>query len=360
MCGISVIFSKNNNIPLAKSLEFHKKINHRGPDHSDIAFRYNNKIKLLSEFNTNIEILTNVFVGHTRLSIIDKSSVSNQPMKDIKNRFIISFNGEIYNYKELKSELQSDGIAFKTNSDTEVFLNVFINYKYDFLKRLNGMFAFIVYDSLEHRLTVCRDRFGVKPLYFCKIEDKFYFFSEIKQIFGLMRLSINKKKIEYFLKYNLKDYDNQTLLENIYQVRPGYHITLDRDNFDITQKCWYDPKLALKNNDNHKDTSFKELMSDAVSIRLRSDVPVGTQLSGGIDSSIISYLAYKKQKDISFFSAVSKNLADNDGIHVDHFHNYFGTKPNKFFYDNISEEVLNDSLFFEQQDEPIISISYYL
>lgn len=360
MCGISVIFSKNNNIPLAKSLEFHKKINHRGPDHSDIAFRYNNKIKLLSEFNTNVEILTNVFVGHTRLSIIDKSSVSNQPMKDIKNRFIISFNGEIYNYKELKTELQSDGIAFKTNSDTEVLLNGFINYKYDFLKRLNGMFAFIVYDSLEHRLTVCRDRFGVKPLYFCKIEDKFYFFSEIKQIFGLMRLSINKKKIEYFLKYNLKDYDNQTLLENIYQVRPGYHITLDQDNFDITQKCWYDPKLALKNNDNHKDTSFKELMSDAVSIRLRSDVPVGTQLSGGIDSSIISYLAYKKQKDISFFSAVSKNLADNDGIHVDHFHNYFGTKPNKFFYDNISEEVLNDSLFFEQQDEPIISISYYL
>ena len=121
MCGISVIFSKNNNIPLAKSLEFHKKINHRGPDHSDIAFRYNNKIKLLSEFNTNIEILTNVFVGHTRLSIIDKSSVSNQPMKDIKNRFIISFNGEIYNYKELKSELQSDGIAFKQTQIPKFF-----------------------------------------------------------------------------------------------------------------------------------------------------------------------------------------------------------------------------------------------
>lgn len=360
MCGISVIFSNEPNISLLDNIKFNEAIAHRGPNFSDVAFNTNNKYFFLSKLKEKEEIFTNIFMGHKRLTIIDKSTLANQPFIDQSGRYSICYNGEIYNYLELRKLLISRGINFTTNSDTEVLLNGYIEYGYDFFNKVNGMFAFVIYDIKKNELLAVRDRFGVKPLYYFFNNGKIYFFSEIKQILCLFNFKLNQTKIYGFLKFNIKDYDDETLLSDICQLKPGHFIYIKNNQFFPKQNCWYDANEKVLNFDYSTKLNFKELLSDSIEIRLRSDVDVGSQLSGGIDSSIVSKLAFQKNRKLKFFSAVSNQSYDNDHKHIDYFHKSNNTKGEKYNCDNIINEVFDDQPFFKMQDEPVSSFSYYL
>ena len=212
MCGISGILNLSNQ----KILNLNKKLNklnslliHRGPDNQDTWISENARVGL----------------AHTRLSIIDLKKRSNQPM--ISNRRnVISFNGEIYNFKSLKKKLERN-YKFKTNSDTEVILAGYETNGLDFLRELNGMFAFALWDEKKKKLFCVRDRFGIKPLYYCIIENNFFFSSEVKALLPFMKkINVdNNALLEYLIyQYNVSP---QTLFQNVNQINPGEYLEID-------------------------------------------------------------------------------------------------------------------------------------
>jgi asparagine synthase (glutamine-hydrolysing) len=246
--------------------------------------------------------------GHSRLSIIDVSALGAQPMKDESGRFVIVFNGEIYNYKELKNELLQKGYSFKSDSDTEVLLNLFIEYKEKCLDKLNGFFAFAVYDSMEETLFIARDRIGIKPLLFYKDEKALIFASELKAIlaYGINK-ELNAAALYAYLQLNYIPAP-ATILNNVFKLLPGHYIKTDSKGNFITEKYF---QIETPVNENSSSSipdydnavnQLRSLLDDSVQKRLIADVPLGTFLSGGIDSSVISFLASRHSPHINTFS----------------------------------------------------------
>lgn len=268
MCGISGIIGNNSNTNvLSKMIETQK---HRGPDSSG---KYVKK---------------GVFLGHNRLSIIDLSEAANQPFIDNTERYVLVFNGEIYNYLELKSELDYN---FKTNSDTEVLLAAYIKWGKECLHKLNGMFSFAIWDSFERKLFTARDRFGVKPFYYHFSENTFYFASEIKtlHVAGFKKTPNEKVWANYFV-YGSYGMPNETFWEEIHQL-PGGH-TLEFENNQIKIEKWYVFEKEIKKHQKRKNydevkSVYTALLKDSIQLRFRSDVPVGFNVSGGLDSSAL-------------------------------------------------------------------------
>ncbi|WP_347175239.1 asparagine synthase (glutamine-hydrolyzing) [Polaribacter uvawellassae] len=269
MCGISGVIGNNlNEDVLSKMIATQK---HRGPDSSG---KY---------------VKNGVCLGHNRLSIIDLTDAANQPFIDKTERYILVFNGEIYNYLELKSELED--YNFKTNSDTEVLLAAYIKWGKECLHRLNGMFSFAIWDSTEQKLFAARDRFGVKPFNYHFSKDTFYFASEIKTIHAA---GVNKKPNEkvwanYFV-YGSYGMPNETFWEEIHQL-PGGH-TLEFENNQIKIEKWYVFEEEIKKHEQKKSyeevkSEYIALLKDSIKIRFRADVPVGFNVSGGLDSSAL-------------------------------------------------------------------------
>ncbi len=271
MCGISGIFNFNGE-PVQKSkLErMDRLIYHRGPDG-------------IGEY-----VDSNIGLGSTRLAIIDLREVANQPMFDADNRYVIVYNGEIFNYVELRNELSAKGYRFNNNSDTEVILNCFMAYGEDCLDKLNGMWAFAIWDTKEKSLFCSRDRYGIKPFYYYKDDNHFIFSSEIKQILecGIDK-TVNEDTIYDYLVFNFVDHTEQTFFKKIVKLPAGWKITVSADSFRI--KKWYDLPEQTQGPVNPKTIyqDFYNLLYDSVRIRLRSDVEVGSCLSGGLDSSTI-------------------------------------------------------------------------
>lgn len=292
MCGIVGIISKNKEQLARISVATQTLIN-RGPD------------------NQNIINFGQIALGHTRLSIIDKNPNANQPFSDSSKRYNIVFNGEIYNYLELKEELLNDGITFKTNSDTEVLLHLYIKYKEDCLEKLNGFFAFSIFDREDNSLFVARDRFGIKPLLYYFDGTDFVFASELKAI---LQFKINKEidqvSLFNYLQFNYIPTHN-TILKNVAKLSPGCFIKINNINHvdNIKENRYYqipfnEKETILKNAFNYDKSKemLRNLLDDAVKSRLVADVPLGTFLSGGIDSSIISIIAKKYKPDLNTFS----------------------------------------------------------
>lgn len=268
MCGI---FGCVGKIEKSKVCECINTIKHRGPDALEV------------------KELRGATFAHARLSIIDLSQNANQPMLDETGRYCIVFNGEIYNYLELKKELKDLGYQFKTNSDTEVLLYSYIEWGEKFQEKCNGMWAVAIWDNYEEELFLSRDRFGIKPLYYYKRNDMFVFASEMKAIIPVM------KKIDYnysiFAQKNYFAYEatEKCVINDIYKVQAGKYLRLKNGNHKLT--TWWrtiDNLIDVPENYDEQAEMFRELFLDSCKIRMRSDVPIGTALSGGVDSSVVA------------------------------------------------------------------------
>lgn len=253
---------------------------HRGPDGSG-----------WQEFSTPAGPLA---LGHRRLAIIDVSDAGLQPMADRIGRFHLVFNGEIYNYLELREELRAKGHVFVSDSDSEVLLTAYAEWGEGCLDRFLGMFAFIIWDQREQRLFAARDRFGIKPLYMAASRHGIAFASEIKQLHGLAGLPVgmNLARVRDFLASGVTNHTPETLFAGIQQIQPGCCIAIDtaRPWVGTAQpRRWYSIPASdgLNLSEAEAAERFRELFTDSVRMHLRSDVPVGSCLSGGLDSSSI-------------------------------------------------------------------------
>ena len=289
MCGIVGSLSYTANLtdkPSEDDLQF---ISHRGPD--------------------GLGLFKDEYVrfGHTRLAIIDLEESSNQPMTSVNSENIIVFNGEIYNYIELRAELEQNGMRFATNSDTEVILNAYQHWGIDCLTRFRGMFAFVIWNHVSKELFMARDRYGEKPLFVDMQEDKLVFASELKAILQLIdrETEIDLESVRSYLHYQYIP-EPQTPVIGIVKLPPGHYVR-------ITESCFnWDPipywNVETCANDSlslHADRNAQiyAAIEDSVSICLRSDVPVGIALSGGIDSGVIAAIAQRaSSKKVKAFS----------------------------------------------------------
>lgn len=276
MCGIFGVFShelnkKFNRDLVSTSLDTMK---HRGPDASDF--------KIFDE---------RVCLGHLRLAIIDLNPESNQPY-NIENRYWIVYNGEIYNYLELRDELQKTfSVVFKTESDTEVLLRAYQYWGEECVHRFNGMWAFAIYDIFENKLFCSRDRFGVKPFNYAEVEGQFIFASEIKAILNYFpQLKIpNYNVIANFCRSSIGAQHKETWFEGINRLQPAHNLVITSEGIKIYRYWEYPTKTNKELSFEDAKNEYFYLFKDAVKLRLRSDVPIGTTLSSGIDSNSIIY-----------------------------------------------------------------------
>ena len=287
MCGITGIFAFNqvgrlNMINLAKATEV---IDSRGPDNQGL-------------FHNDF-----VGLGHRRLSIIDTSAEANQPMTDVSGRFRIIYNGEIYNYKQLRQELEATGIQFSTASDTEVLLNLYIQLGENCLSKLNGFFSFAIYDNQEHKLFIARDRFGIKPLHYYYDQDKLIFASELKSIFAYGI----EKELDYTILYTYLQLNYipapKSMLKGINKLLPGHFLIIK--NADVQVHQYYNVNkqiVPFTGSFEAAVNQFRGMMEESVVSRLVSDVPIGTFLSGGLDSTVVSAIAARHVDQLKTFS----------------------------------------------------------
>jgi asparagine synthase (glutamine-hydrolysing) len=289
MCGITGILAFNlvGKFNLVNVTAATKALEKRGPD--------------------NQSIYTDEFVGlgHRRLSIIDTSAVAHQPMWDETKRYCIVFNGEIFNFPELKKELQHRGVtSFFSDSDTEVLLKLFILEKENCLNKLNGFFAFCVYDKDEQSFFVARDRYGVKPLLYQFDEDKFLFASEMKSILAYgVEKDLDYTALHAYLQLNYIPAP-RTIFKNVKKLMPGHFLEVKKKSFEI-KKYYTIPYVSNQqpaNDYTEAKEKFKQLLEASVQRRLISDVPLGSFLSGGIDSSVVTGLASKHKPNLHTFS----------------------------------------------------------
>jgi asparagine synthase (glutamine-hydrolysing) len=278
MCGISGIYNFNGQAVGIETLKrFTDSMFHRGPDGSGYELLNDNTLGL----------------GQRRLSILDLSILGKQPMSYADGRYWITYNGEVFNFESIKSELMHKGYVFISNTDTEVILASYIEWGKDCLSKFNGMWAFAIWDDSEQELFLARDRFGIKPLYYSYIPgESFSFASEtraFKYLNGFNR-SINNDYLNITLEdpYALEGL-GYTIFENIFQILPGHFLTI-RNNEAIVQKRWWhinDHLIEVPNKFEEQAEKFYELFRDACRLRLISDVPIGTALSGGLDSTAV-------------------------------------------------------------------------
>lgn len=287
MCGIVGYYQfKEKQVP-KKMAEAVQALNLRGPDAQKIQ-----------DFGERCSL------GHARLSIIDTSHAADQPMFDSSGRYCIVFNGEIFNFKPLKNRLIAKGYQFLTQSDTEVLLNMYIDLGLDFIKELNGFFAFAIYDSQEETLLLARDRFGIKPLYYTESENRIVFGSELKALKPLLN---EKPEIDWasaHLYFQLNYIPGpESIYKNITQLKPGEaKLIKPNDEQTFTFYRINESGSVFKGNYEDAQKQLLTLMEDSVKLRLISDVPLGAFLSGGIDSSVIVALASKHTDKLNTFS----------------------------------------------------------
>ncbi len=286
MCGFVGVLSNNGQASLKIDQQFKKMNNiifHRGPD--DSGYYADQYIQL----------------GFRRLSIIDLEAGS-QPLSYDNGRYWIVFNGEIYNYIELRDELEKDGYIFQTSSDTEVLLALYSQRKGKMLYSLRGMFSFLIWDSEKNELFGARDPFGIKPLYYLELEDKLYFASERKSIvLGTDLECINEESLHHYLTFQYVP-EPATMSRGIMKVEPG-HYFLKKQDEELAINCYWKPVFKPVTDQFTKlKNELQETLLDSVSMHMRSDVPVGSFLSGGIDSSFVVSLARESNPNLKTFS----------------------------------------------------------
>ena len=291
MCGIAGIVDRLGNADRANSGRILRALEHRGPDDYGFLSYGKGRVHVGRDWNPP-QADSEVMLFHRRLSILDLAETGWQPMSTANGRFHLVFNGEIYNYIELREELESLGHRFRSHSDSEVLLESFAEWGVDAIRRFVGMFAFAVLDTISRNLFLARDYFGIKPLYYTTTEDCFAFASEIKALleFGTVNRDVDRNRLLLYLRHGACKFGAATMFANVHQLPPAHYlsISLDRD-FRVEPVCYWKPQTETNHNISFAEaaTRVRELFLKNVRLHLRSDVPVGAALSGGIDSSAI-------------------------------------------------------------------------
>lgn len=303
-----------------------------------------------------------VTLGHRRLSIIDLSAKGHQPMSNEDGTVLIVYNGEVYNYASLRDELRTMGHRFGSDTDTEVIIHAYGEWGTDCLRRFNGMWAFCIYDRRKNILFLARDRFGVKPLYLFRDKGSFMFSSEIPPLLlHNPKTEVNEKLVYDFLLYNITDHTNETFFSGITKLPTGSYCVFDLATKEMKTTTWWriDSKTDQEISYDEAVTRLRNLLSDSVDIRLRSDVPVGTCLSGGLDSStIVSLLDSTRKASIKTFSAVFSGFEFDETRHIDLVAKTKGVENYKITPNSISLfEDIRD--FVKTQGEPVPGPSPY-
>ena len=347
MCGIVGFINCGNANELKNAL---LAVQHRGPDFKDIKWFDKNQSGL----------------GHARLSIIDLSSDGQQPMYDNLTGNWIVYNGEIYNYKSIREELKSQGISFNSSSDTEVLLKAYGVWGKKVLKKLNGMFSFAIYNEKSNNVFICRDRLGIKPLYYYQKNNQFIFASEIKSI---LAYSGYKKEVDLFAIQTPVHFQAspRTGFKNIFKLDAGYSINFINGKL-IKEKYWdiYPTESDLTFNEAFEELDY--LLNDSVKLQMISDAPIGALLSGGLDSSIISVLMQKNMtKKLNTFTIkfekedLKRQGNVDDSYYANKIANDFGFQHNEIIIKPNVVELLPKMVW--HMDEPIAdpsSINTYL
>jgi asparagine synthase (glutamine-hydrolysing) len=351
MCGITGLFSKRkitqNEISLIEKMN--DILKHRGPDDEGLYY------------------CGNCVLGHRRLSIIDLSIDGHQPFFSDDKRYVLTYNGEIYNYIEIRDELQNIGWKFKTKTDTEVLMSSYLQWGSECLNRFNGMFAFAIYDKFTNNMFIARDRVGVKPFFYTEYNDTFYFASEIKalKIIPNISLSINNQAVFDYFVFNRTDIWDETFHNEIKRLPKGHYGIINKDDFKITR--WWNPEDYIKNPikiiDIHEVyNKVEELLVSSVKLRMRADVPVGSCLSGGLDSSVIAGIVASHFPDIikkyKTFTAAFPGFDKDETAYVD-------ILQKKYNFENFRTYPTSESLskdlesYLYNQDDPVPGTSPY-
>lgn len=297
MCGFTGYFNKDQtsettNATIRKMLALQK---HRGPDDSGIVAvdTRNKKIEEVdTRQNSTFSRPANLLFGFNRLSILDLSKNGHQPMMDTDRQVVLMLNGEIYNAFEYKEDLIQKGYKFKSTTDTEVVLNLYLEYGFEnMLKRLNGMFAIVILDLRSNKLYLTRDRFGIKPLYVLQENSRLAFSSEIKSFKALpnFKFELNENRLDEFLIF--RNTLNKTLFKNIQNLEPGTFWEIALSTGSIQKQTYFSLYEPSARPPSFSAENLKNALSRAVESQLLSDVKVGAQLSGGVDSSMVTYFA---------------------------------------------------------------------
>lgn len=304
MCGIFGVFDRGGfRMPPTDLLKGLSVAAHRGPDGEGVAWfdtRQGQAKFVPTERLSGAGDNASLVLAHRRLAIIDLSDSGHQPMPSDDGQLWITYNGEIYNYLELRAELEGFGAVFRSHSDTEVILRAYEVWGTDAFTRFVGMWAVAILDLRQRRLVLSRDRFGIKPLHYAASGDRFAFSSEIKQLLEIpwVPRSLNGRAVYDYLRYEVSDIGIETFFSGIYKVRPGSTLVLPLDTGGHTERpyCTSPARPALEDiSPEHAAGRFRDLLRESVRIHLRADVPVGTCLSGGLDSGAIAVL----MRDIS-------------------------------------------------------------
>lgn len=349
MCGIAGYFGKKT-FKIKEIKNILSSMRNRGPDFRKyIHFKIQNK---------------NLYLFHSRLKIIDLHNRSNQPFE--KHKRIIIYNGEIYNFKELKKILIKKGYKFKTNSDTEVILSGYDYYGNKIFSKLNGMWSIVIFDQKKESLIFSRDIFGEKPLYKLFLKEELVFGSEIKFLEKILKKKFkpNFNKIKKTLKLGYKSvfHDNETFCKKVKFYPKGQTTILClKTNKAQKFKYWVPPKIfKFKNNFTEAKKVIRKKIIESVKKKFISDVPCGISLSGGIDSSIIAGIAQKKlnYKNIQYFSLIDKGIYDESEL-IKKTEKFLGIKVNKISinYCNFLDKLTQ---LIKYYDSPITTITYYV
>ena len=349
MCGIAGFLSLNNKLEYKNLKIMTDTLYHRGPD------SYGYKLIENKDFKVGL--------GHRRLSIIDLSQKANQPMEF--DNLIIVFNGEVYNFREIRKDLEDYGYRFISNSDTEVVLKAFHRWGKEAVNRFRGMWAFAIYNKEKEEVILCRDRVGVKPLYYYLGSDFILFASELKSFYKIIdfKKEENKQSIYYFFKYGYIPTPN-TIFKNTYKVEPATFLTIKKDLTVKKERYWDTESFIFKGdrefNGNSEEEIIDELekvLKEAFSLRMVSDVPVGMFLSGGIDSSLVSAILQSNSSNrLRTFTIGFYERELNEGEWAKKVANHLGTDHTELYL--TSKDVLdNFHIIPEIFDEPFGDVS---
>ncbi|MBU4501894.1 MAG: asparagine synthase (glutamine-hydrolyzing) [Nanoarchaeota archaeon] len=330
MCGIAGVYGLSDK-RLVKSMC--DKLIHRGPDEEGY---YTDE---------------NVSLGMRRLSIIDLETGS-QPIFNEDKSMVVVFNGEIYNFKELKEELEGKGHRFYTNSDTEVIVHAYEEYSIDFIKKLQGMFSIALWDSNTKRLFLIRDPMGIKPLYYCYIDKKLLFASEIKAIleYEEIKKKINPQALKKYFELRYVPAP-ETLFQDIYKLPPGHYMKIEGGKIE-KKRYWQLHSAPIEKSEKYfKDGIIKKL-KDSVQKRLIADVPLGAFLSGGIDSSVVvALMSQLKDEPIKTFSVSFEGKEYDESVYANRVADHFGTDHHEKFVDVDDVNIL--PTIIKHFDEPV-------
>jgi asparagine synthase (glutamine-hydrolysing) len=387
MCGISGIFSfERSEISLLDIVvEMNRSIRHRGPDDEGFvlfdssnhyiagssdtepnAWHTSFPYKPQHYFQEYSSISPYAVLGHRRLSIIDLSPAGHQPMCDTVGRYWLVFNGAIYNFEELKSELVSLGHSFYSHTDTEVLLHAYIAWGKDCVHKFIGMWAFVIYDKIEKKVFASRDPIGVKPFYYTLNANYFAFASEIKALRTLpfIKEELNDQAIFDFLVLSKCELEEEGIFKNIFELQPGTNLEILLDSKNLTKSVYIKTQFLdhwerfdeIKNDQNV--SSLRELLQDSIKLHLRTDAKIGVCLSGGLDSSLISALVSKEIQDLPVFTIVSKGYPEDEAkwakVMVDKLNlKWHTTNPQS------SDLIKNFETFLHHQDIPCLGANTY-